>query len=325
LKTYQSIGSLRPVLATFAALLPAAAWAQAYPAKPVRIIVPFAAGGSVDLVARIVTSKLSAGLGQTFIIDNRPGAGGNIGAELAAKSPADGYTLLAHSSAIAVNPSLYSKVPYDPIKDFEAISGLTSYMLVLVVHPSLPVRSVKALIALAKAQPGQLNYASSGSGTTTHIAGELFAYMAGIKMQHIPYKGAGPAVPAVVGGEVAIHFGSPSAVPFVKSGKLLALGVTGPKRSASMPSVPTIAESGLPGYDVTSWNAFFAPAGTPAAIVKRLSVEVGKGLHQPDALEVFEAQGLEQASSTPQELAAMVRSELTKWTRVIKAAGIKSE
>ncbi|MBI4189257.1 MAG: tripartite tricarboxylate transporter substrate binding protein [Betaproteobacteria bacterium] len=326
MKTRQPSSSLRSVLtATVAALLPALAWAQAYPSKPIRIVAPFAAGGGVDFVARIVGQKLSAGLGQSVIIDNRPGAGGNIGTELVAKAAADGYTLLAVSNSFTVNPSLYRKVPYDPIKDFEPVSALTSYMLFLVVHPSLPVRSVKALIALAKAQPGHLNYASSGSGTTTHIAGELFSYMAGVRMTHIPYKGSGPALPAVIGGQVALHFGSTTVVPHIKTGKLILLGVTGAKRSPAFPDAPTVAESGLPGYEATGWNALFAPAGTPVAIVKRISEEVGKGLSQADALEILEKQDLQQEAGTPEALAALVRTEVTKWAKVIKAAGIPQQ
>lgn len=306
-------------------LLAPASQAASYPVKPIRIIAPFAAGGGVDFVARITSQKLSAGLGQSVIIDNRPGAAGNIGTEIVAKAPADGYTLLAVSNSFTVNPSLYRKIPYDPIKDFEPVTLLTSYMLYLVRHPSLPVRSVKALIALAKAQPGSLNYASAGSGTTTHIGGELFTYMAGVRMTHIPYKGSAPSLIAVVGGEVALTFGSTSAVPHITAGKLVLLGVTGSKRSPRFPEVPTVAESGLPGYEATGWNALFAPAGTPIAIVKRLSDAVGIGFKEADALELFEKQDLEQGAGTPEALAALVRTELTKWAKVIKAAGIEQQ
>jgi len=306
-------------------LLAPASQAASYPVKPIRIIAPFAAGGGVDFVARITSQKLSAGLGQSVIIDNRPGAAGNIGTEVVAKAPADGYTLLAVSNSFTVNPSLYRKIPYDPIKDFEPVTLLTSYMLYLVRHPSLPVRSVKALIALAKAQPGSLNYASAGSGTTTHIGGELFTYMAGVRMTHIPYKGSAPSLIAVVGGEVALTFGSTSAVPHITAGKLVLLGVTGSKRSPRFPEVPTVAESGLPGYEATGWNALFAPAGTPIAIVKRLSDAVGIGFKEADALELFEKQDLEQGAGTPEALAALVSTELTKWAKVIKAAGIEQQ
>ena len=306
-------------------LLAPASQAASYPVKPIRIIAPFAAGGGVDFVAHITSQKLSAGLGQSVIIDNRPGAAGNIGTELVAKAPADGYTLLAVSNSFTVNPSLYRKIAYDPVKDFEPVTLLTSYMLYLVRHPSLPVRSVKELIALAKARPGSLNFASAGSGTTTHIEGELFAYMAGVRMTHIPYKGSAPSLIAVVGGEVALSFASTSAVPHVRAGKLVLLGVTGAKRSPRFPEAPTVAESGLPGYEATGWNALFAPAGTPIAIVKRLSDAVGKEIREADALELFEKQDLEQAAGTPEALAALVRTELTKWAKVIKAAGIEQQ
>ena len=308
-----------------AALLPAAACAQVYPARQVRIIVPFPPGGALDFVARIAGSKLSAGLGQPVIMDNRPGAGGNIGIEMAARAPADGYTLLAAASFLTINPSLYGKVNYDPIRDFEPVSLLSSYMLFLAVHPSLPARSVKQLIALAKAHPGELNYASTGVGTTTHIAADLFAHMAGIRMTHIPYKGSGPALPAAIGGQVAIQFSSPAVVPHVQAGKLILLGVTGPRRAPAFPDVPTIGEAALPGYEATAWNALFAPAGTPAAIVTRINAEVGKGMHQPDAVELFEKQGLDTASGTPDSLGALIRAEVPKWAMVIKAAGIKAD
>lgn len=310
------------VLAVIAALLPVMAMAQTYPSKPIRIVVGFSAGGSADLVARVAGSKLSDGLGQSVIVDNRPGAGGNIAAELVAKSPADGYTLLVAPSAFAVNPSLYRKVPYDAIKDFEPVTTISTYMLFLVRHPSLPVRSVKELVALAKAKPGHLNYSSAGTGTTTHIAGELLSYMAGVKMTHIPYKGTGQQLPALLSGEVALAFGSTTVVPLIQARKIILLAVTGAQRFPGFPDAPTIAEAAVPGYEVTSWNALFAPAGTPAAVVKRISEEVGKGLRQADALEIFNRQGLQEAAGTPQAAAALVAAELAKWGKVIKAAGI---
>ncbi len=306
------------------ALLPAAACAQVYPTRPIRIVVPFAPGGSMEVIARLVGQKLTAAFGQPVIIDNRPGASGIVGTESVAKAPADGYTLLAIPSAFAMNASLYNNAPYDPIKDFEAISTLASYSLLLVCHPSMPVRSVKALIALAKAQPGSLNYSSGGIGTSNHVAAELFAYVAGVRLTHVPYKGGGPAFMALIGGEVHIMFAAaPTTMPFVKSGRLRVLGVSTAKRSPFLPDVPTIAEAGVPGYEVNSWSALFAPAGTPAAIVKTINTEVGKGLRQPEALEVLEKQGLEQSAGMPEELASLVRSEVTKWTKVIKATGIK--
>jgi len=300
--------------------------AQAYPSKPVRIVVPFAAGGGTDIVSRVVAQKLTVSLGQTVIVDNRPGAGGIIGTELVARAPADGYTLLAMPSAFSINPSLYAKVPYDPIKDFEQVSTLTTYMLFLVAHPSLPARNVKSLIALARTRPGRTTYASSGVGTTAHIAGELFSHMTGVRMTHIPYKGSGPSIPAVMSGEVAILFGSNTAVPYAKSGKLVALGVTGSQRSPLFPELPTIAEAGIPGYEVTSWIALFAPAGTPSAIVRKISTEASKGVRQADAAEIFSQQGLDQApAGSPEELAKMIRTEVPKWAKLIKEAGIKPE
>ena len=300
-----------------------AAEVPAYPVKPVRVIAPFAAGGGVDFAARLTAQKLSAALGQPIVVDNRPGAGGNIGTEIVAKAPADGYTLLVVSNSFTVNPSLYRKVPYDPIKDFEPVTLLTSYMLFVVGHPSFPARSIKALIALAKAKPGGLTYGSAGSGTTTHIAGELFTYMAGVKMTHVPYKGSAPSMTAVLSGEVTLSFASTTAVPYIRSGKLMLLGVTGAKRSPRFPGVPTVAESGLPGYEATGWNALFAPAQTPGVIVRRLSEAAGKGFKEPDALEMLDRQDLEQATGTPEALAALVRAEVTKWRKVIKAAGIE--
>jgi len=317
-----------PLLAALccATLAPALASAQAYPVKPVRIVVPFAPGGGTDIVSRIVAQKLTIALGQTVIVDNRPGAGGMIGTELVARSPADGYTFLTMPSAFSINPSLYAKVPYDPIKDFEPVSTLTCYMLFLVAHPSLPARNVKSLIAVAKGAPDRITYASSGIGTTAHIAGELFAYMSKVRMTHIAYKGSGPSIPAVMSGEVAILFGSNTAVPYAKMGKLVALGVTGAQRSPLFPELPTISESGIPGYEVMSWIAMFAPAGTPAAIVKRVSAEASKGVRQPDAADTFAKQGLDQSpTGSPDELDKMIRAEVPKWSKLIKAVGIKAE
>lgn len=317
--------SLRAMLtATVIALLPALACAQAYPTKPIRIVVPFNPGGSMEAIVRLVGQKLTAPFGQPVIIENRPGAGGVIGTEYVAKSPADGYTLLATPSAFVMNAALYNNASYDPIKDFEAVSILASYPLLLVCHPSLPVRSVKALIALAKAQPGSLNYSSGGIGTSNHVAAELFGHMAGVRLTHVPYKGGGPAFMALIGGEVHIMFvAAPTTLPFLKSGKLRVLGVSTAKRSHFLPDVPTIAEAGVPGYEVNSWSALFAPAGTPAAIVKSINAEVGKGLRQADALEVLEKQGLEQAAGPQDEAASLIRTEVAKWTKVIKATGIK--
>jgi tripartite-type tricarboxylate transporter receptor subunit TctC len=302
------------------------AWSQApYPAKPLRIVVPFAPGGSTDLMGRTIARKLNASLGQSVLVDNRPGAGGNIGTELAARAPADGYTLLVVPSSFAINPSLYQKVPYDPVKDFDPVAGIASYTLVLVAHPSVPVDSVKAVIALARSRPGVLKYASAGSGTTTHLAGELFRFMTKADITHIPYRGSGPSLADLIGGQIELSFGSTSAVPHVKGGRLRALGVTGAVRAKALPDVPTIAEAGVPGYEVTSWNAAFAPKGTPAAIVARLNGEIGKALAAQDALDVLQAQGLEPMSGTSEGLAQLVAAELARWEKVIKASGARAD
>ncbi len=313
---------LAPLLATAAcALLPAQILAQPYPTKPIRIVVGFAAGGSTDLVARISAAKLNAALGQSVIVENRPGAGGNIAAEMVAKSPPDGHLLLLAPSAFAVNPSLFKRTPYDAIKDFAPVTTVSTYMLFLVCHPSLPVRSVKELIALAKARPGQLNYSSAGTGTTTHISGELLSYMTGTAMTHIAFKGSGQQTPALLSGEVALAFGSTTVVPLIQAKKVVLLAVTGAKRFPAFPNSPTVAET-VPGYEVTSWNAMFAAAGTPPDIVRRLAEEVSKGLRQNDVLDIFEKQGLQTAGGRPDELAALVAAEVSKWAKVIKAAKI---
>lgn len=305
------------------------AWAQStpanYPVKPVRIINPFSPGGSLDLVARLLAKSLTGDLGQQFIVENRPGAGGTIGVELVAKSPPDGYTLLIVQSSITVNPSLQRKVAYDPVRDFEPVSKLSSYMFFVVAHPSLPARNIKSLISLAKNNPGQINFASVGIGSGTHLAGELFGHMAAVKLAHIPYKGTGQVMPDLLGGQIALTFGSTTVVPHVKQGKLMALGVTGSRRSPVLPDVPTVAESGIAGYEVTAWNALFAPAGTPQPITSRLNELARRNIANAEAKSVMDAQGLDGDTGTQAELASLVKSELAKWARVIKVAGIKPE
>lgn len=297
--------------------------AAEYPDKPIRVVVPFAAGGGLDTTARITSKKLSAGLGQSVVVDNRPGAGGTIGTVVVAKAPPDGYTLLVVSNSFAINAVLYKNPGYDALKDFEPSTLLVSYMLYVVRHPSLPVSSIKELIALAKAKPGAVNYASAGNGTTTHMSAELFSHMAKVRMTHVPYKGSAPSMTAILGGEVTLSFGSTSALPHVASGRLKLLAVTGAKRSPRYPNIPTIAESGLPGYDATGWHALFAPAGTPAPIVERLSEVVIKGFQEPDVQALLDKQELEASAGTPEALAALVRSDVTKWAEVIKAAAIE--
>lgn len=309
------------VAGLMALLSAAVAMAQNYPVKPIRFIVGFAAAGSTDQVARLAGTKLTAALGQPVVVENRPGAGGNIAAEIVAKAMPDGYTFLVTPSAFTVNPNLYRQAPYDPFKDFSPVTALSAYMLFLVCHPSLPARSVKELIALARARPGQLNYSSAGTGTTTHIGGELLATMTGIKMTHIAFRGTGQQLPALLSGEVALALGSTTVVPQIQARRIVLLAVTGAKRFAAFPDVPTVAET-VPGFEVTSWNAMFAPAGTPSAIIRRVNEEIGKGLQQADALSMFEKQGLQSIAGKPEELAALVAAEVPRWAKVIKAANI---
>ena len=298
------------------------AFAQKYPDRPIRIVLPFAAGGGVDSVARPLAQKLYVAFGYPVIIDNRPGAGGNIGIGMVAKSPPDGYTLLVMSSNFAINPSLYPNPGYDPYKDFVPVTSLSSYMLFLVCNPSVPLRSVKALIAMAKDQPGKLTYASGGIATAGHFAAEMFIYATGARMTHVPYKGTGPAIIDTLGGQVTIMFGVPEVVPHIKSGRLAVLGVTGAKRSTALPNVPTIAESGVSGFEATSWHAMFAPRGTPEAIVNRLNDEVRKALRQPDVTEALKNQGLDLVTGTPQQLTALVKATATSAAKVIKETGM---
>ena len=301
--------------------------AQSYPQKPVRLVVGVPPGGTTDIVARLVGQKIAEQLGQQVVIDNRGGAGGNIGAELVAKAPPDGYTLfLATIGTMTINPNLYKKMPFDTLRDFAAISQLTSMPQLLVVHPSVPVKTVKELIFYAKSRPGQLNFASGGSGTAIHLAGELFKTMANVDMVHIAYKGSAPAMTDLLGGQVSLMFDQIlTALPHVQSAKLRALGVTTEKRSAAAPHVPTISEAALPGYAVTTWHGLLAPAGTPREIVNRLSAETAKALQSAEIRERFAAQGVEPVSSTPEQFAAMMKSELDKWRKVIAASGTKLE
>jgi tripartite-type tricarboxylate transporter receptor subunit TctC len=317
---------IKSAIASIFTLVSATAFAQAYPAKPIRIVVPFQSGGSVEPLVRLVAQKLTAAYGRPVIVENRPGAGGMTGTEYVAKAPADGYTLLATPSAFVMNAALNNNAAYDPVKDFDAVAGLASYPLLLAVHPSLPVRSVKQLVALAKTQPGALNYSSGGIGTSNHIAAELFGHLVGARLTHVPYKGGGPAFTALVAGEVHLMFvASQTAAPLLKSGKLRVLAVSTLRRSPFFPDVPTVAEAAVPGYEVNSWTALFAPAGTPASTVSSLNTEVGKGLKQPDAADALEKQGLEHAAGSPEDIAAMIRAEAAKWNKVIRTVGIKAQ
>ncbi len=299
---------------------------QAYPVKPVRVIAASSPGSAVDIVARIVAQKLTEQLGQQVIVDNRAGAGGNLGAEIAAKAAPDGYTLFMGTPAHAINTGLYRKLNYDLVRDFVPISQVTSGQYVIVVHPSLPVKSVKELIALARARPAQLNYASAGSGNATHLAGELFNSLAQVQLVHVPYKGSGPAVVDLIGGQVQIMFPNiTAALPQVKTGKLRALAVTGRKRTAVAPELPTAIEAGVPGYVVTSWFGMLAPAATPRDLVQRLNAELAKAAKTLDMRERLAGEGAEPTASTPEQFAAFIQTEIEQWTKVVRAARISAE
>ncbi len=298
-----------------------------YPARPIRLVVPFPAGGPTDIVARTVSQKLSDSLGQPVVIDNRGGAGGVIGTELVVKSPADGHTLLLGTiSGLAVAMSLYPSRGYDTLRDLAPITHGVMVTNILVVHPSLPVRSVKELLALARAKPGTLNYASSGSGTITNLAGELFKNLARVDIVHVPFKGGAPALTALLSGEVSMNFeNSLIVVPHIKSGKVRALAVTGAQRSRSVPDLPTITEAGLPGYGASGWYGFVAPAATPKDIVTRLAGEFNRILKQPDVVERLSSQGAEPVGGTPEQFGAFIRDEINKWAKLVKSANMKAE
>lgn len=307
-------------------VLTGAAFAQAYPVKPVRIVVPSSAGGGTDIVARILAPDLSKRLGQQFVIDNRPGAGTMIGIEVAAKSPADGYTLLMGLSTLAINSALYKKVPYDPVRDFAPITVAASSGSIIVVHPSVPVKSVKELIAFARARPGQMNYASAGTGTYPHMTMELFLSMAKLKMVHIAYKGTGPAMIDMLAGHTAVMAGTMvTTMPQIRAGRLRGLGITTAERNNVAPEIPTVAEAGLPGFESVQWYGLLAPANTPRDIVNRLNGEMVKILQQPEIRQRFAGDGAEPVGNTPEQFAAYIKSELTKWATVAREAGIRPE
>ena len=303
------------------------ALAQAWPAKPIRLMVPFPPGGSTDIVARIVAQKLGERLGQSIVLENRGGAGGTLGTAMVAKAVPDGYTLgVASTSTHVVAPSVYTRLDYDPVKDFAPVSLMAVSPYLLVVTPSVPAKTLQELIALAKKEPGKLNYASAGIGSTTHLAMEMLKSVSGTYMLHIPYSGNGPAGTAVVGGQVELLFGSlPSLLSNAKAGRVRALAVGTPKRSASLPDVPTVAESGYPGFDASLWLAIVAPAGTPQAILDRLQKEIASVVATPETREALDKAGAEPLTSTPAELAAMIREGVSRYAAVIKSAGIKPE
>lgn len=299
---------------------------QRYPAKPVRIVVPQSAGGSTDLVARAVAQKLTEALKENVVVDNRPGAGSLHGTDMVAKSPPDGHTLLVVAASFTINPSLRKSLPFDPVRDFAPVSQLVTLPHILVVHPSLPVKSVKELVALAKARPGQLNFGSSGIATSTHLAAELFMHNAGVKMVNVPYKGGAPGMTALLSGEVHLYFATIStALPHIKAAKLRALGVTSAKRSSAAPQYPTIAEAGVPGYQHQSWVGMLAPAKTPRPVITKLNAEVVKIVQAPEMKTLLLREGLEAAGDTPEEFEKDIKVEIAKWQKLAKAAGIKPE
>lgn len=297
--------------------------AQGYPARTIRLVVPSSPGGGTDITGRILAQKLSEQLGQQVVVDNRAGAGTTIGNDIVAKSAPDGYTLLMGISTLAINPSMYSKLPYDALRDFAPISQAVAVPNILTVHPSVPAKTVKEFIALAKAKPGSITFGSAGLGTSPHLSGELFKTMARIDMVHVPFKGSGQSVISLLAGEIGANFPSvPTAIPYIKAGKLRALGVTTVKRTQALPDVPSIAEAGLPGYEATQWFGVLAPAATPRAIIDRLYQEVSRALRTPDVKGHLNADGAEVVASTPEEFAGYIKSETEKWAKVIKAAGI---
>ena len=300
--------------------------AEVWPAKPLRIIVPFSPGGGTDITARLVAQPLSEKLGKPVVIDHRPGAGTMLGTELAAKAPADGYTLLLAAAPHAINPALHKRVKYDATRDFTAISLAIAFPYVIAAHPSIPVSSIRDLIAYAKANPGKLSYDTSGTGSTNHLAGELFNRMAGVELTHVPYKGGGPALSDAVGGHVALLFGTVlETLPQTRNGKLRGLAVSSGTRAAVAPELPTVAESGVPGYDVTGWYAFLAPAGTPREVVKKLNQEITRILATPAVRERLLSLGAEPSPSTPEKAQEFIAAELLRWDKLIKAARISAE
>jgi tripartite-type tricarboxylate transporter receptor subunit TctC len=322
-----SVLSLVSVLFVLTASSEAQAQPQSYPSKPIRFVVPYPAGGPLDTVARLLAQKAGESVKQPVIVDNKPGAGGNIGADAVAKSAADGYTILMGAVAThAINPTLYPSIPYDAQKDFIAVTQVASTPNVLVVNPTIPANNVREFIAYAKAHPGKLNFGSGSTGSAGHLAGELFKAMAGVDMTHVPYKGAAPAMNDLVGGQIQLMFDNlASSLGQVKAGRIKALAVTTAKRTALAPDLPTIAESGLPGFDISTWFGIFVPAGTPRDIVERLHAEFARALAMPDVREKMLALGAEPVGSRPGEFAAYIRAEADKYARVIHASGAKAD
>jgi tripartite-type tricarboxylate transporter receptor subunit TctC len=326
LKAYTHLAAGLSLLASIVAAAPAAL-AQSYPARPVRIVVPFPPGGGTDIGTRIIAQKLQESWGQPVVVENKPGAAGIVGTEMVAKAAPDGYTLImGNIGTHAINISLYKKLSYDPVKDFAPISQVAGLPLFLLVHPSIPVNSVKELIALARAKPGELNFSSSGAGGSMHVAAELFKNMTGVNMVHIPYKGGSPAVADLLSGQVALSFATVlETLSHVKSGRVRALAVTSAARSIAYPELPTVAEAGVPGYESISWLGLFAPAGTPGDIVNRISSDVQRVIRLPEVKERLLAQGAEPIGTSPEQFALALRSDIAKYARIIRESGYKTE
>jgi tripartite-type tricarboxylate transporter receptor subunit TctC len=300
--------------------------AEVWPARPVRFILPFPPGGGTDILGRLIAERLTANLGQPVVTENKGGAGGNVGAEAAAKSAPDGYTIVLVAPSLAISPSLYSKLNYDPVKDFAPVSLVATVPNVMITNPDVPARTLAEFIALAKSRPGEMNFGSGGSGTSNHLAGELFNIVAGVKLVHVPYKGVNLAMNDVLSGRVQlVVIGVPATVPHIKAGKLRALALVAPQRSPVLPEVPTVAEAGLPKFDVTTWYGILAPAGTPRPIVTRLNAELAKIMHAPELKERLEALATDPVTSTPEEFAALIRREIEKWAEVVREAGLKAD
>ena len=309
-----------------AVVLSAMAFAQTYPAKPVRVVVPFPAGGSVDVIARLISPKVSELMGQQLVIDNRGGASGKIGTEIVARAAPDGYTLLAHTIPLVANQYLYSKVPYDILRDFTPVCLLSASPVLLVVHPSIPVKTVPELVRLARSKPGLLNYSSAGVGTNHHIAGELLNYLAKIEITAVQFKGGGPATIATLSGEVGITYPNMvAAIPYLQSNRLRALGITSEKRSAAVPDIPTVAEQGVPGYELTTWHGILAPIGTPPAIAAQINEILVKAMRSPELAERLKREGVDVIASTPEQFTRHIRTEQDIWGRLIRERGMKAE
>jgi len=322
----RALGLLALALAAFVAPGPARAQPADWPARPVRFILPFPPGGGTDILGRLIAERLSASLGQPVVAENRGGAGGNLGAEAAAKSAPDGYTIVLVAPSLAISPSLYSRLNYDPVKDFAPVSLVATVPNVMITNPSVPANTLKEFIALAKTKPGEMNFGSGGSGTSNHLAGELFNIVAGVKLVHVPYKGVNLAMNDVLSGRVQLVFiGIPAAAPHIKAGKLRALALAAPQRSAVLPDVPTADEAGLTKFEVTTWYGILAPAGTPRTVVVRLNGELGKIMHSPELRERLDALATDPVTSTPEEFADLIRREIVKWGEVVREAGLMAE